>query len=259
MTSDADGERGGTAIQKAFRLMHALFSAPSPPQLTELAEQLDMPKPSVHRLLNQLEEVGAVQRDLAGRGYTVGPAGVRLGVEALSARMRQPQVRAIMRRLVDQIGESCNLSILNDDEVLYLERVECDWPLRMQLSAGSRVPVHATASGKLFIAQLTARQRRKMLEGLRLEKFTPNTITEPEAIEAECAAIRACGYSINREEYHLGLIGVSTPIFGKTGAVVATVSIHAPVFRMSADAALGHLPLLQQAAEEIAEEAGLRD
>jgi DNA-binding IclR family transcriptional regulator len=256
---EMDGERGGTAIQKAFRLMHVLFSAQGPQPLSDLAEQLDMPKPSVHRLLNQLEEVGVVQRDLGGRGYTVGPSGVKLAVEALSARMRQPQVRSIMRRLVDQIGESCNLSILNDDEVLYLERVECDWPLRMQLSAGSRVPIHATASGKLLIAQLTPRQRQKLLQGLRLEKFTPNTITDPEAIEAECAAIRACGYSINREEYHRGLIGVSTPISDKDGAVVATVSIHAPVFRMSADAALGHLPLLQRAAVEIAEEAGLRD
>lgn len=259
MSIETDGERGETAIQKAFRLMHVLFSAQIPPALSDLADALDMPKASVHRLLNQLEEVGAVQRDLAGRGYTVGPAGVRLGVEALSARMRQPQVRAIMRQLVDRTGESCNLSILSDDDVLYLERVECDWPLRMQLSAGSRVPIHATASGKLLMAQLTPRQRLKLLRGLRLEKFTANTITDLKAIEAECATIRACGYSINREEYHLGLIGVSTPIFGDGGAVVATVSIHAPVFRMSADAALGHLPLLQQAAEEIAAEAGLRN
>jgi DNA-binding IclR family transcriptional regulator len=254
---DQDGARGGTAIQKAFRLMQTLFAADGPQQLTDLAEKLDMPKPSVHRLLTQLEEVGAVQRDLSGRGYTVGSTSVRLAVDALSARAKQPPVRNIMRRLVDQIGESCNLSILCEHEVLYLERVECDWPLRMQLHAGSRVPVHATASGKLLLAQMTPRARRKLLAGLTLQKFTVNTITDPDELEAECKLIRARGYSTNREEYHLGLTGVSTPVLGMGGQVVATLSIHAPVFRMTADEAVKHLPLLRSASAQITEEAQL--
>lgn len=255
---EQDGARGGTAIQKAFRLMQALFAAEGPQPLSDLAEQLDMPKPSVHRLLSQLEEVGVVQRDLSGRGYTVGPTGVRLAVDALSARARQPPVRTIMRKLVDQIGESCNLAILHEHEVLYLERVECDWPLRMQLQAGSRVPIHATASGKLLIAQMSPRNRKKLLDGLHLRRFTANTITDSAALDAECEAIRTCGYSINREEYHLGLIGVATPIFGKDGTVIAALSIHAPVFRMSAEEALNHLPQLQRAAAEAAQEAMLQ-
>lgn len=252
-----DGSRSGTAIRKAFRLMQALTAAEGPPALSDLADQLEMPKPSVHRLLSQLEEVGAVQRDLAGRGYTVGAALVRLSVDVLSVRAKHPPVHSIMRRLVNEIGESCNLSILQDNEVLYLERVECDWPLRMQLQAGSRVPIHCTASGKLLMSEMNPRSRSRLIGSLDLKRFTANTITDPEALEAECRTIKANGYSINREEYHRGLVGVSTPVRRADGVALATLSIHAPVFRMSVDEALNHLPALQRAAAEIAEEAEL--
>jgi DNA-binding IclR family transcriptional regulator len=222
-----------------------------------LAEQLDMPKPSVHRLLSQLEEVGVVSRDLAGKGYTVGPVWLRLAIDALTVRARQPAVRGIMRKLVDQVRESCNLAVLRDHEVLYLERVECDWPLRVQLQAGSRVPIHCTASGKLLLAQMSSRNRRKLLAGLHLQQFTHNTLTDPELLEKECKTIRASGISINKEEYHLGLIGVAVPIRRSDSAVVAALAIHAPSFRMSVETALDYVPLLQEAAAEIASETGL--
>lgn len=248
-----------TAIQKAFRLIQAIAASDEPLQLSDLAQQLDMPKPSVHRLLSQLEEVGVIGRDLAGKGYTVGPTWLRLAVDALAVWARRPAVRGVMRKLVDRVRESCNLGVLHDHEVLYLERVECDWPLRLQLQAGSRVPIHCTASGKLLLAQASSRNRRTLLAGLHLQQYTPNTLTAPELLEAECKAIRASGISINREEYHLGLIGVAVPVRRNDNSVVAALAIHAPSFRMSVEMALKHVPLLQAAASDIASEADLDD
>jgi DNA-binding IclR family transcriptional regulator len=245
-----------TAIQKAFRLMQAIAASDEPQPLAELADLIGMPKPTVHRLLAQLEDVGIVGRDLTGKGYTVGATWSKLAIDALTVRARQPGVRSIMRRLVDQVQESCNLSVLQDHELLYLERVECDWPLRMQLHAGSRVPIYCTASGKLLLANMSATTRRQLLAGIRIKKHTSNTIVDPELLEKEFETIRASGIAINREEYHLGLIGVSVPIRRADQTIVATLSIHAPSFRMSVETALSYVPLLVKSAAEIAVEAG---
>ena len=252
---DADEFEGTgrtSGIQKVIRLMQALTALDEPQSLADLADRLEMPRPTVHRLLAQLEDAGVAQRDLGGKGYTAGPIWLRLAVDALATRARQPLVRGIMRKLVDTIGESCNLGILQNLEILYLERVECDWPLRMQLQAGSRVPLHCTASGKLMLAQMKPRQRARLFDGLRLERFTNKTFVDPAALDRECEAIGVSGVSVNREEYHLGLIGVAVPVMRSNGTAVAALAVHAPSFRMSVEAALDHVPILREAAREIA-------
>lgn len=249
-------DKSTTALQKAIRLMRALTASNEPSQLSELAEAVAMPKPSVHRLIMQLEEVGMVQRDVAGRGYTVGTSWQWLAIDALRVVANRPSMRDIMRSLVDRIQESCNLSILMDQEVMYLERVECDWPLRMQLQAGSRVPLHCTASGKLLLAYMSDDRRQRLLRSLYLQEYTPNTITKPAALEKECARIRKTGVSINREEYHLGLIGIGVPVVRSDGNVIASLAIHAPIFRMDVKRARGYVDLLREAATKIAGELG---
>ncbi|MGB0084543.1 MAG: IclR family transcriptional regulator [Rhodomicrobiaceae bacterium] len=259
MVMDDDFADSGkdTAVQKAMKLMRVLLSSETPRQLVDLSAHLDLPKPSVHRLLGQLEDIGFVQRDLSGRAYTVGPELLALAVDALATMARRPPVRDIMRELVERVRESCNLAILHGNDVLYLERVECDWPLRMQLQAGSRVPIHCTASGKLLLAHLAPAKRRKFLQSLRLDKYTANTITSVDALEAELEEIAETGVSINREEYHLGLIGVAVPVKRSGGQTAAALAVHAPIFRLSAEAARETVPYLRRAAERIAEAAGL--
>lgn len=257
--NSAEGLNGSqsTTIQKVVRVMQALLTSNESLPLSGLADRLEMPKPTVHRLLRQLEDVGVVRRDLSGKDYSVGPTFLTLAVDALSVRARQPPIRWIMRKLVDHIGESCNLGILQDHEIVYLERVECDWPLRLQLHAGSRVPIHCTASGKLFLAKMSVKSRSTFLNGLQLKRFTDRTITNADSLEQECATIRTVAYSINNEEYHLGLIGLAVPVLRRDGTVVASLAVHAPSFRMSVDIAKTYVPLLRSAAAEIAIEAGV--
>jgi DNA-binding IclR family transcriptional regulator len=98
---------------------------------------------------------------------------------------------------------------------------------------------------------------QKVLPNLRLQKFTGNTITDLDSLKKEIETIRQTGISTNREEYNLGLVGVAVPLRRRDGTVAATLSIHAPSFRMSLEAALDYLPLLQQTAAEIGSEMGL--
>jgi DNA-binding IclR family transcriptional regulator len=254
---DEGDEARSTAIQKAFGILEALLRSDEPSTLVDLAAAVAMPKASVHRLLNQMEMVGIVRRDLSGRAYLPGPRWVQLASDTLVAIGRQPPIREIMRALVAKVTESCNLAVLQGSEIVYVERVECEWPLRMQLQAGSRVPVHCTSSGKLLLAMMEAEKRKRFVSSLKLDRYTPNTIVDPNDLLAECEQICKEGISINREEYHRGLIGVAVPVRGAGGNVAAALAIHAPIFRMSIEGARAMIPHLADAAEQIAKEAGL--
>src|SRR3546814_412145 len=116
------------------------------------------------------------------------------------------------------------------------------------LRAGSRVPLHCTGMGKLFLATLPARARRRIIESLTFTRYTDNTITDPESLEAALKIIRRDDYAINDQENAIGLIGLAVPIRDAAGRVVAALAVHAPEPRMSLDRARTYLPTLRAAA-----------
>lgn len=245
----------GSAISKAFRLLDIIVDSALPISLNDISAMSGLPKPSAFRMLMQLEEVGAIKRDQTGKRFMAGDALNALAVRTLAAATRAPAIREIMTRLVSRIGESCNLGILDGRDVLYLERIECDRPLRMHLRAGSRVPAHCTAMGKLLLAHMPESKARRFLEASELTAFTPNTVTDIDTLVAQFRDIRTSGASINREEFQLGLTGVAVPILIEGQGAVAGLAAHAPVFRMTADEAFERaLEPLREAAAAIAAE-----
>ncbi len=242
-----------SAIAKAFRLLEIIVRSPQPMSLNDLAAAAHLPKPSAHRMLQQLEDIGIVKRDVLGKRFGVGDDLGALAIDVIGALARTPAVRDIMQGLVKELGESCNLGILDGHDILYLERVECDRPLRMHLRAGSRVPIHCTAVGKLLLASFPEAKARKMLDGLTLSRYTPNTITDPDVLLEKLREIRRGGVSVNSEEFTTGLIGVAVPVTVR-GTVVAGLAVHAPIFRMTVEqAGEKAVPLLRRAADEIAQ------
>jgi DNA-binding IclR family transcriptional regulator len=153
--------------------------------------------------------------------------------------------------LVASLGETCNFTTMSGTEVLYLDRVETRWPLRLHLEPGSRVPLHSTASGKLFLANLPPDRRRRLLETLPLTTDTPSTITSIVRLEEECATILRRGYSTDNEEFLLGLIAVAVPVTTPSGGMVAAIACHAPCARMPLRDAVARLPEMREAARKI--------
>lgn len=171
-------------------------------------------------------------RDPMARGVTVGPRLARLALNALLASSEDGPRRRILRSVVDEAGETCTLTVMDGDEVLCLDRVESTNPLQVQLYAGSRVPLHCTASGKLFLAFLAKAKRRKLLHAVALKPHTGNTIVELPALENELDGIRKAKLSIDNEEYLPGLAAMAVPIFDARGTVCAALSLNAPAARM---------------------------
>ena len=237
---------------KAFGVLELVARADGPLSLDELTQLCGLPKPSVYRILGTLQRGGLVQREPASKRYCIG---ARLSKLALEVMMRSPQRarrHAILQQLVTEIGETCNLTMLDGNEVLYLDRVETSSPVRVHLAAGSRVPLHCTASGKLFLSQLTESQVATLLGRGPYRRFTENTITDPEALQKALRRIRSEGMGTDVGEFLEGSVALSVPVTDAQGRVCATVAVHGPAPRVTLRSAMAFLPALRRAATAMA-------
>jgi len=246
----SDEPSGGSA-QRALRLLALVAREGRAMGLAELAQRLKLPKASAHRLCTQLVSGGWLARDVDDKSFAAGAALRRLALDTLGREQQRAQRHAVLHALVQEVGETCNFTTLDGAEVLYLDRVEASWPLRLTLDIGSHVPLHCTASGKLFLALMPATRREALLAQLAMPRLTPHTLGDAEALHAECAAIARQDYSIDREEYIAGLVAVAVPVRDREGEVRAALAVHAPTARMSVAVALERLPALQAAARRM--------
>ncbi|XDA99265.1 IclR family transcriptional regulator [Sulfitobacter sp. LCG007] len=248
---DKDG-----AIPPNLRLLlvlEKLAEAGVPVTPTEVNQSLGLPKPTIHRLFTTLEAEGFIQREIDGRGYSPGRRMRKMSTGILSSlRIRTARV-AILAKLAEDIGETSNIAIPDRDAMVYLDRVETKWSLRIQLPVGTRVPFYCTASGKMYLSSLDRRHLRNYANSAQLDPCTEHTITDPEALIAEALEVRARGYSTDNEEFMKDMIAVAVPILGGNGRLVSTLSIHAPVQRLSLADAVGQIGLLRAAADRLAD------
>nr|WP_216366912.1 IclR family transcriptional regulator [Halovulum dunhuangense] len=215
---------------------------------TEVNAAIGLPKPTIHRLFATLEAEGFLQIDLDGRTYSPGPRLRKLAGGILSSRRIRSARQAILKKLSQKIGETCNIALPDRDAMTYLERVETEWPLRIQLPIGTRVPFYCTASGKMYLSSLALNHLKAYLASTDLERRTPKTITDPEAILEEIATVRKLGYALDREEFMEEMIALAVPVLDGNGRLMATLSFHAPTGRFDVDKALSCLEPLKSAA-----------
>jgi len=234
-------------------LLEQLVREGRPLSLPEAVAACGWPKPTVHRMLSQLEAGGWLQREPDGRRYGLARRLLRLGEDTLGASTQHGVRHAVLRQLVADLGESCNLTALSGAEVVYLDRVESAFPLRLELRPGTRVPLHCSASGKLFLAHLSPARRRALLDGLTLSRHTAATLTQRESLEAELATIRRQGHAFDAEEFVDGLVCIAVPVrtAGDSG-VRCALALQAPSARVTLADLPQCLPRLTQAAQDLA-------
>ena len=250
-----DGEgRSRDTIPTNMRLLlvlEAVAEAGVPVTPTEVNASLDLPKPTIHRLFSTLEEERFLQRDLDGRTYSPGPRLRTFAGGVLSSLRIRTARQAILKRLSRLIGETCNIALPDRDAMIYLERVETEWPLRIQLPQGTRVPFHCTASGKMYLSSLASNHLQRFLNSAELVASTDKSITDRKALLNEIQAIRRQGYALDRGEFMEDMVALAVPISGPQKRLMATLSFHAPSQRFDVEKALKHLPDLQSASAEL--------
>jgi DNA-binding IclR family transcriptional regulator len=245
--------KADTPTLRAFALLEHLVSVDRPLSLAEIVQDFDTPKASLHRMLSALEAGGLVIRAPGHKNaYVIGPRLAQLGMGVVMHASGRRVRHAILSRLVGDLRETCNLTMLHETEVLYLDRMEAPWPLRLDLKPGSHVPAHCSASGKLLLAMLPRAERSALLRTLKLERFTPNTITDVELLEAELDRTAHKRVGIDNEEFLAGIVCVAAPVVDANDTCIAAIAVHAPVSRVPLSRTLEFVPRLQQAAQELA-------
>ena len=237
---------------RAFAVLEQIATSDESLSLEELTRLSGLPKPTVHRILQLLMRGGLVERQSLDKRYVAGP---RVCALALAVQMRSPrrrERRAILARLVETIGETCNFTMLDGSEVVYLERVETSADVRLHMNAGSRVPLHCTASGKLLLSDLPPAQVRRLLGPGPLPRYTDRTITNIVALERELAKIRTSGVGTDVGEYLVGSVCLAVPVRDPHGRMLAAVAVHGPAPRMTLRKGQSFVPAIRRAANEIA-------
>jgi DNA-binding IclR family transcriptional regulator len=242
------------ATARSFAILEHVASSRAPVDVLDIISSVKLPKATAYRLVDWFISQGYLSREPGRRRLIIGPKLTKLAFGALSSSMRHDTPHVVLQRLVHTLNETCNIGTLLNGEVVYLDRVEAEhWPLRLHYAIGSRVPLHCSAIGKLYLAMASSPRRRRLLQSLELRRFTDSTITDCGRLDTELRQIRKEQVSFDRQEYLVGVICMAVPIIGKNGEMLAALAIQAPEARMNVQTARRHLPALRNAANELAE------
>ena len=243
------------SVVKAIDLVEALARMDAPAGVTSLAQELKLTKSNVFRLLDTLVRRGYVRRHEDTGQYELTLKVWHLGLAVLSRmdlkKIASPYIHDLMR----STKESVHLSVIAEGDVIYIDKVESDQPVRAYSRIGDRPPAHCVATGKALLAYLPFDAQDKVLKG-PLEKYTPNTITSARALRKELETIRRMGYSVNRGEWRESVCGIAAPIRDASGEVVAAVGISGPAERFKPDVFPRVAPRVILCANQISAELG---
>lgn len=236
---------------RTLLILEVLGKSDQPMTATQINEELGLPKQTVHRLCATLEANGFLTRPGDEKKYQVARRLRDLGSGLLHNSRDHVARHQILKDVAEQVGETVNYAVPGNTGMNYLDRVETDWPFRIQLPIGTSVPFHCTASGKTFLASLAPKKRTAMVEALTLTKMTPHTLDDGVALLKELKTIRQQGYSLDREEFMEGMIAIAVPVTDPHGRFVAGLAYHGPSQRMTLPDAIARKELLQDAADRL--------
>ncbi|RZS36372.1 IclR family transcriptional regulator [Herbihabitans rhizosphaerae] len=237
---------GVQSLERAFELLEHMADAGREMTLSELAALSGLPVPTIHRLVRTLVNHGYVRQELS-RKYALGPRLIRLGEAA--SRLVGSWARPHLARLVDEIGETANMAMLDGDEIVYVAQIPSKHSMRMFTEVGRRVLPHSTAVGKVLLAQLPERQVTELLRRTGMPAHTEHTITKPAVLVEQLASIRDQGYAVDDGEQELGVRCIAVPVPG--APTMTAISISGPAARVSEDRFTEVVPALKNIATEL--------
>lgn len=252
MRNSEDGaKRTGSvqSIERAFGLLEALADGGGALSLSQLAAESGLPLPTIHRLVRTLVDLGYVQQQ-PSRQYALGPRLIRLGDTA--GQMLSVWARPHLEALVEQLGETANLAMLDGDQIVYVAQVPGRHSMRMFTEVGRRVSPHCTAVGKALLAGVPEQEVRALLQRTGMPAQTEHTITSPDEFVAQLHDVREHGYATDDGEQELGVRCVATQIPEAPARIAFSIS--GPAQRMTPELVERAVPLLSEAADALSAE-----
>ncbi|WP_160355170.1 IclR family transcriptional regulator [Bordetella sp. 02P26C-1] len=216
---------------RTLQILSALAANPSPVSLADLSTGLALPKTSLFRLMKTLESGSYVQ--LGPGGYVLGTESLKLGAALIQNRKFPNCAIPVMQSVSDRCGETIILGVAAQgaEEVLYAEVIEATRPLRFICTVGSTHPLYGSATGQILLSYMPEERLQHYLDHVQLKKHAPGTVESIDALREKLEHIRLTGFSESLEGLVEGVFSVASPIFDRSGVVVAGLSISAPSSR----------------------------
>jgi IclR family acetate operon transcriptional repressor len=218
-------------VHKLLDILECLSVGPH--SAAELAERVGVAKPTVYRILRTLQSRDFVTKEAAGANYRFGSALLALEVAARSSTDLVSLARPLMAQLAAEFGETVNLAIPSNGQILYIEVIESGHRLRTHIPAGTRDHMHSTALGKAILAAYPEEESRVVLSTLDRASRTPATIVTVPAMLRELAMVRARGFAIDQQENELGTICVAAAFYGPDERPTGALSLSGPQGRLT--------------------------
>lgn len=247
------------AVERAMEILMGLSKHPQGVGVTGLAREVGLSKATIYRLLNTLVTRGFVERVPGTEFYRLGLTMFDLG---MAVRNRMDLVREagpILKEVVERTRETVHLGILDNGEVVYVDKLEGPGAIQMLSRIGRRVPVHCTAMGKVLAADLPAVELERVISLRGLKACTENTITDLELLKAHLREVARQGFAVDRVEHEYGVQCVAAPIRDFTGRVIGAFSISGSILTITEERLVEIIPFLKEAGAKISRRMGYRE
>lgn len=246
------------SARRAIEILEHLGRISRPASFAEIASALGYPRSSLHGLLTTLTEMSWLELDARSRTYTLGIRAWETGRAYLRTFDLPERARPYMQRIRDEIDETVQLAVRDGRECVYVVRVDGSQHLITNYSVGGRVEAHASACGKALLSCLDPAEIRRLYAGAPLERYTSSTITSVKRLLAELAETRQRGFSVDEEEYTVGVRCLAVPVMNHDGEPIAAMSVSVPIVRFAPPRQDFALKLLTENAELLSHALGYR-
>lgn len=243
------------ALERGLQLL-SLLARERRSSLTEIALRAGMPPSTAHRLLMTLQSHRFAEFDENTQDWMIGVEAFRIGSGFLNRINVLESAQPVMQDLMVETGETANLAIADDGDVVFVSQIETSNPIRAFFRPGTRSFMHASGAGKALLAQMSREDVEALLLKKGLPEFTQTTISKPDLLFAELDQIRKRGWSYDDEERHEGMRCIAAPVFSAFGIAVAAISVSGPSARFSETRVADFGIAVRQAAAKLTAELG---
>lgn len=249
-------EQSVQTLDRTLDIIELLATSTQGMGVTEIGQQLQLHKSTVHRLLNALAQRGYIEKEPKTGLYKIGLKFIEISSLHLHQLELKTEAAPMMRRLAEMSGQVTHLAILDETDVIYIEKMDVVQSLRLYSHIGRRIPVYCSALGKVLLSGQSASRQKQILQSIDFKAFTENTIRHQDAFLSELQKTVRRGWAVDNEEHEAGIRCIAAPVKDFTRKVIAAVSISGDKGILTADQDERFSAMVIEAADAISKRMG---